>query len=205
MFNFLSRKCFSIKLTTFSYFKRLFLHLNKSNHHINKYMSGLKILEIFFNFSKKIAFIDIRFFSEFSYKIKENDKEKEEKIKKLISGAQSFYNSLNFIFLQRKKIFFSKFSKIFKIRKKNIDYFILSNVSEVNVNIEKEINKKVKLLSNLSSIQKMLHLKRKYSATYKYSTLSKFVYKWRHSYIIESKKHSILEELEDYSKINVRN
>lgn len=171
----------------------------------NNIKLALKSLENYTWFIKKRAFLEVNSYSEFASTIKENMKieEEDQKIKRNLTGAQSIIQFINYLLGKKKKMFLKRFCSRYRSPKKRIDHFIVSNVSEVNLSIEKEINKKTKMLKYLCLIQKMMQIRQKHSISKRYSSLSNCFFIWRRVYLIEIRQIIIINQIEEINEMNV--
>ncbi len=138
----------------------------------------------------------------------EKDREREDvqerKFKSYTSKFLSYYNFINnlkFIYDKRKGLFFNKFKSRYKSNKKGIDYYIMTNCAEVNISIEKEINKKAKLNLIMHIVDKMIHFKTK--TTLLKSISLKFTYFNRWKLVVIVEKRELVHEIKTLQKHNV--
>jgi len=157
--------------------------------------------EISLFFGKKL----LNSYSEFSSTIKENKhlEEEDQKIKRNLTGALSILMFVKNLVVKKEKLFFKKICFRYRSLKKRIDHFIVLNVSEVNLSIEKEINKKTKMLKYLCLIQKMMRIRQKHAISNRYSSLSNYFFVWRRVYVTEISQILLMNQIEEINEMNV--
>lgn len=142
------------------------------------------------------------------YLKQEKDREREEiqerKFKLYTSKFLSYYsfiNRLKYIHDKYKRVFLEKFKSRYKPTNKNIDYYIMTNCAEVNISIEKEINRKAKLNFVMHILHKMIHLKTK--TTLLKSISLKYTYFNRLKLGVLIEKRELVQEIKTLQKNNV--
>lgn len=168
-----------------------------------------KLCSIIFPVNKFLEKRKSNIFSEFNYYFKdEKEREREEtqekKFRMYTSKFLSYYtfiNKLKFIYEISKSVFFRKFKSRFSSINKGIDYYIMTNCAEVNISIEKEINKKAKLNLILHIVDKMIHFKTK--TTLLKSISLKFTYFDRWKMVVLIEKRELVQEIKTLQKHNV--
>ncbi len=203
---FLGKKLFCLKRLTFTQLKENYDYIiEQSITQNNNLRLGLLSLENYFKFFKKRALFEINSYSEFSSKIKENKhfEEEDKKIKRYLTGSLSILQFIKNLVVKKEKLFFKKICSRYRSPKKRIDHFIVLNVSEVNLSIEKEINKKTKMLKYLCLIQKMMRIRQKHSISNRYSSLSNCFYIWRKVYVTEISQILLRNQIEEINEMNV--
>lgn len=115
-----------------------------------------------------------------------------------------YYNlvdKMKFFFSNRKKFFIKKFKSKHKSIKKTVDFYIMANFAEVNLNIEKEIFKKEKLNLAIDVIHKMIKFKTKSSLLQNLSITFINFNKWKTGVLFD--KRQILQEINSLQSQNV--
>jgi len=203
---FFGKKLFCLKRSTFSQLKVNYDCIIEQSITLNNNLRlGLKSLENYFKFFMKRALLEINSYSEFSSTIKENKhlEEEDQKIKRNLTGALSILMFVKNLVVKKEKLFFKKICFRYRSLKKRIDHFIVLNVSEVNLSIEKEINKKTKMLKYLCLIQKMMRIRQKHAISNRYSSLSNYFFVWRRVYVTEISQILLMNQIEEINEMNV--
>ena len=136
--------------------------------------------------------------------IKEEKEIHEKKLRKIIPKYFFYYYLVEMIkqkFQKEKGFFIKKFISKHKIINKSVDYYIMANFAEVNLNVDKEINKKEKLNMMLDVFNKIMKYKSKSSFLQTLSMRFTFFNRWKQFIIME--KHQILEEIKTLQTQNV--
>lgn len=204
----INSRFYCLKINTFSIIKRAVFPLFVTQDFIRldkKVSNGIRLLKSILDFNKKKTFYDLKFYSDFANQIKENLEIEKMNIivKNKILGSKAFYENILFNFNKKRIVFFRKFSSKYKRPKKNIDHSIVTNVAEVNLSIEKEINKKTKAIKYLLLFQKMIKFNQKTKIFLKYSTLFYYFSNWNKIIAFKQKNQFFSVENEKLKHHNV--